>query len=86
MRCYTKVTSVGVPDIIISYIANPEVRPWIRRVLSRLFVTLINWKFGFDVRYYNGVSVHRTELIREALGVDEEFRKGVEATVVRVSG
>ncbi|CBW27882.1 putative glycosyl transferase [Halobacteriovorax marinus SJ] len=41
-------------DIIISYQANTHERPLIRRVLSRLFTTIINFLFSKRIKYYNG--------------------------------
>src|SRR5689334_9300719 len=45
---------IGEADIIVPYIANPEVRALPRRLLSRIYVSILNHLFGFDLKYYNG--------------------------------
>lgn len=54
----------GTADMIIPYTSNHEVRPWGRRVLSKLFVWWINRVGGHNLHYYNGAVLHRTELLR----------------------
>ncbi len=56
---------VGMADIVIPYTANPEVRPLSRRVISRLFVILINILFGMGIRYYNGTCVIKSALLKK---------------------
>ena len=56
--------ATGKADVIISYIANMEVRPLKRRIISRLYTFLINMMFGLNLRYFNGPSVYRVELLR----------------------
>ena len=55
---------IGNADVLISYMANPEFRPWIRRVLSQIYVRILNLLFGLRIRYYNGFTIYRRELIR----------------------
>lgn len=56
---------LGSYDILIPYTANPHVRPWMRRILSRFFTALCNLAFGLRVRYFNGPCIHRTALLRQ---------------------
>lgn len=56
--------AIGEADIIIPRPTNPEVRGWLRRILSSLYTLIINWGTGFNVPYYNGLSVHRVDLLR----------------------
>ena len=56
---------LGSHDIIIPYIANPKVRPFSRRILSRLFTGFLNLMFGLKVKYFNGPCIHRTQLLRQ---------------------
>ncbi|MBI5492182.1 MAG: glycosyltransferase family 2 protein [Deltaproteobacteria bacterium] len=56
---------VGVADIVIPYTANPEVRGFSRRVISRLFVILINGLFSMKVAYYNGTCVIKSPLLKK---------------------
>ena len=55
---------LGEADILIPFVGNPEVRPLIRRAISRLFTGSVNLLFGLRLRYYNGCAVFRTEDIR----------------------
>lgn len=55
---------IGHADIVIPYIANYEARTPGRALLSRLFTIGLNLLFGLRLRYYNGIVIHRTELIR----------------------
>lgn len=55
----------GKADIIIPYTANPWVRPMSRRIVSRIFVMLINALFGLNVCYYNGTCVIKAGLLKK---------------------
>lgn len=55
----------GDADVIIPYTANPEVRPFSRRVISRAFVALINTMFGLDIIYYNGTCLVKSRLLKK---------------------
>lgn len=45
-------------EIIITYFENAsEVRSWSRHMLSLLFTKIVNYLFGKNVRYYNGISI-----------------------------
>jgi glycosyltransferase involved in cell wall biosynthesis len=48
-------------DIVVPYIANPEVRSLPRRLLSGLYVLILNVLFGLDLKYYNGHNVFPTK-------------------------
>lgn len=56
--------AVGSADIVVPYAVNPEVRGWSRRVISRMFVILINGLFGLRLRYFNGPCVLRRTLLQ----------------------
>jgi dolichol-phosphate mannosyltransferase len=51
-------------DIVTNYPAVTVARPLYRRVLSKLFVILMNYLFGLNLIYYNGVFLSRTRLIK----------------------
>lgn len=51
-------------DIIIPYAKNPEIRPWTRRVFSRLFTAIVNSLSGQSLHYYNGPVLHKLEKLR----------------------
>lgn len=56
--------AVGLADIVMPFTANPEVRPWGRRVVSACFVGLLNALFGLRLQYYNGPCIHRRALLQ----------------------
>lgn len=58
---------VGTADIVTTYHLNPEIRPRARQVISKVFAGLIRAASGLNVRYFNGLVVHRTDLVRRAL-------------------
>lgn len=49
--------AVGTADIVCAYTENLHVRPWARRALSVNFVRLVNFLYGYRLRYYNGPAV-----------------------------
>ena len=56
--------AIGEADMIVPRPTNPEARGRLRRMLSNLYTSIINWGTGFNVPYYNGLSVHRVDLLR----------------------
>jgi len=46
--------SYGTEDLIISYQANTNERPFIRRFFSKLYTAILNLSFGLSLKYYNG--------------------------------
>lgn len=48
------LAQTGKAELIIPFIANPEVRPQERQIISRGFTTLCNILFGLNLQYYNG--------------------------------
>ncbi len=54
---------IGKADIIIPHVTNTEVRPPIRRIISRLFTFCINTLFDLHLRYFNGPCVHKKDLL-----------------------
>lgn len=55
----------GTADIVIPYTANTGVRPLSRRIISWLFVKLMNGAFGLRLRYYNGTCLIRSSLLKK---------------------
>lgn len=72
---------LGRADIVVPFIANQEIRPLGRRVLSRLFTAGLNALFGLRLRYYNGVVIHRTDLVRSVPIRTQGFSYQAEALV-----
>lgn len=56
-------SAVGQADIICFYTANPWARPWTRRINSWLYTFLVNNLFGLRLRYFNGITIYKTELL-----------------------
>lgn len=52
-------------DIIIPYPPNPEIRAIYRRVISKSFTFLMNILTGLNLKYYNGTSVYKTNIIKK---------------------
>lgn len=56
---------VGTTDIVVPYMLNlPAIKSGPRYVLSRTYTTLLNTVFGLGLQYYNGLPVHRRDLLR----------------------
>jgi len=56
---------IGLADIIVPYVLNPEVRPRLRRVVSRIFAILAGAASGIRLRYSNGTVVYRLDRLRK---------------------
>lgn len=54
----------GQADIIIPYIADTHFRSFFRRMVSRAYVMAYNLIFGLKIRYYNGVNIYRSDLVK----------------------
>lgn len=56
---------IGHADIVIPYMSNlRQLKTPVRYLLSRGYTALLNFLFGFQLRYYNGLPVHRADLLR----------------------
>lgn len=51
-------------DVIVTYICNPEVRPLIRNIISRINVGLVNFIFGLHLKYYH-LNFYRTDILKK---------------------
>jgi dolichol-phosphate mannosyltransferase len=57
---------VGKADIVIPYMENLKtIKTPFRFILSRTYSTLLNLLFGLKLHYYNGLPVHRLDLLRK---------------------
>lgn len=75
------LAQVGKADLVLPYVANPELRSWGRRIGSRAFTTLINTLFGQRVHYYNHCVVFRREDLRAITIVTNGFAYQAEAVI-----
>lgn len=57
-------SQIGSADLILPYIGNPEIRPWSRRVISNIYVKLVNFLFGYRLKFYNS-GIYPTKKLRE---------------------
>jgi glycosyltransferase involved in cell wall biosynthesis len=55
----------GSSEIITTYISNKQARSIIRRMVSYGFTSFINILLGYRLRYYNGMVVYKTKLVRD---------------------
>jgi NAD(P)-dependent dehydrogenase (short-subunit alcohol dehydrogenase family)/glycosyltransferase involved in cell wall biosynthesis len=55
---------LGRADVITSYALNPEVRPFGRRIVSRLYTVVLNLLFGRRMRYFNGLTIYPLQFLR----------------------
>jgi dolichol-phosphate mannosyltransferase len=60
----TIADAIGTADMILPYMVNSNIRPWLRRVISWGYTCLINALFFKRLRYYNGPGVFPAEQIR----------------------
>jgi glycosyltransferase involved in cell wall biosynthesis len=71
----------GEADVIIAYTSNMEVRPLKRRILSRIYTFINNLIFGLHLRYFNGLSVYRRDLLLKIPPWSNSFAYAVEILV-----
>lgn len=57
--------ATGQSDLVITYFTNQEIRPLQRRLVSSLYVAILNLLFGLNLWYYNGPCVYRREVIQK---------------------
>jgi glycosyltransferase involved in cell wall biosynthesis/putative flippase GtrA len=72
---------VGKADIVIPYTSNMEVRPLSRRILSNLYTKINNTIFGLNLKYYNGLSVYKRELLVSLPVITNSFAFAAEILV-----
>ena len=58
--------AVGTADIIAPYVTNlKQIKSPLRYFTSRTYTNLLNLLFGQNIKYYNGLPVHRVDLLRQ---------------------
>jgi len=63
----------GEADIISTYTANKKVRTTSRRTISYLFTTTLNILFGLKLKYYNGIAIHKTSILKKVNMITDSF-------------
>jgi len=71
---------IGVSDILLPIPINPNVRNLFRRIISNIYIYLINIISGNKIAYYNGLSVHKTSLLKSITIIDTGF--GFQAEII----
>lgn len=56
--------SEGSSDLVVTYVLNPWLRPYHRRAISVLYLSIFNLLFRTDFRYTNGIVIYPSEWIR----------------------
>jgi dolichol-phosphate mannosyltransferase len=58
--------AVGSADIVAPYVTNLQtIKSPARYFTSRVYTNLLNLLFGQKIKYYNGLPVHRVDLLRQ---------------------
>lgn len=65
--------ALGSADIIATYIINKEVRNWQRRAISATYTFLMNFLFNFKLKYYNGPSLIKVDLLKKLPTISPGF-------------
>jgi len=79
---YDQIFSLcGQKDIVIAYTGNPEIRNWGRRKLSLAFTGLMNFLFGMNLKYFNGIVIHKRDLIQATKIETDGFAYQAEALI-----
>ncbi len=58
------LTAICKTDVVVGYIENPEIRPWSRRIISKVNVIILNLLFGFKLPYYH-LNFYRTDQLKK---------------------
>jgi hypothetical protein len=58
--------AVGSADIVAPYVTNLRtIKSPVRYLTSRVYTNLLNLLFGQKIKYYNGLPVHRIDLLKQ---------------------
>ena len=64
----------GNAEIVLGFTTNAWIRPRSRQFISLMYVIANNWLYDLDLKYYNGISVYPTEVLRDmANGMPADF-------------
>lgn len=60
------ISHMGEADIVIPFYTNFHItKTWFRHVLSISYTHLVNYLTELNIRYYNGITLHKTDLVRK---------------------
>lgn len=72
---------IGTADILVHYVVNNNIRSPGRRFLSVAFTAMLNFIFSLKLPYYNGLVVHRTDVLNTITIETDSFAYQAEALV-----
>lgn len=59
------LSKIGKADIVIPFYTNLHLsKTWLRHVISITYTHIVNYITGLKVGYYNGITLHKTALVR----------------------
>lgn len=62
---FEKISEIKDEDLLVSYVINKEKRSFFRRLISSFYTFLVNKSFGMNLKYFNGTSLYRTDMIKK---------------------
>lgn len=76
------ISQIGKADIIIPYYINfHTTKTWLRHVVSISYTHLVNNITGLSLKYYNGIALHRTDLVKPIPNLSTGFGFNAEILV-----
>ena len=60
----TLFQKMGSTDMVICYTGNIEIRPMARQLVSKTFTGMMNFLFGTKLKYFNGIVLHKRNIIQ----------------------
>lgn len=73
-------SAIGKKELVLGYSLNFGNRHFFRRFLSWAFVKIMNFLFGFHIRYYNGPVILKTKIWRSVPMTVDNFAYMAEVT------
>jgi dolichol-phosphate mannosyltransferase len=75
------IERIGEADIVIPYTSNQHIRTKSRQLGPRAFTHILNFLFRLRLRYYNGIVVHRTDIVKSIAITTDSFAYQAEALI-----
>lgn len=76
----------GEADLVVPYAANQQERQWIRRLISRVFVGILNVIFGLDLKQYTHLVLCETATARRFSIETSSYAYQAEALIKMIRG
>ena len=52
-------------DLVLTFYSNPEIRSFLRTVFTKLYTPFLNFIFGLNLPYYNGLAVYKKSILKD---------------------